>query len=204
MTSALRTSPALFLDRDGVINVDTHYVHREENFIFQDGIFELVKQANAKKYEVIIVTNQSGIGRGFFSQKQFISLTSWMVNVFADHGARITKVYHCPYHPKAKIIKFQKDHPWRKPKPGMVRAAAKDLNIDLKQSLMIGDRWSDVQCASAAGVAHIALVGTRHTQERAPSENLPAVTKLRTIKQGVKWFDENTKYASATTQKNVI
>ena len=91
--------PALFLDRDGVINLDHGYVHTPEEFEFVDGIFEVVATANRAGYLVVVVTNQAGIGRGYYSETQFHALTDWMKASFAEHGGQIDAVYFCPYHP---------------------------------------------------------------------------------------------------------
>jgi D-glycero-D-manno-heptose 1,7-bisphosphate phosphatase len=145
--------PALFLDRDGVINVDHGYVHRVEDFEFVPGIFELARFAVQDLcWPIVVVTNQAGIGRGFFDEASFQRLTRWMCDRFATEAAPITKVYHCPYHPEHGVGDYRRDHPWRKPKPGMLFQAAADLNLDLAQSAFTGDKMSDIECANAAGI----------------------------------------------------
>ena len=151
--SGQKPSPALFLDRDGVINVDHGYVHRIDEFEFLPGIFDLVRFAvHELDWPVIVVTNQAGIGRGLFDEQAFESLTIWMCERFAHEGAPLTKVYHCPYHPEHGIGDYRRDHPWRKPNPGMVLKAQSDFNLDVAGSVLIGDRLTDIQCAEAAGI----------------------------------------------------
>ena len=150
---------ALFLDRDGVINVDAGYVGRREDFKFLPGIFELVKFAVGQGFLPIVVTNQSGIARGLFTEENYYELTKWMCSEFAERGAPLARVYHCPYLKDAKIERYQQDHDWRKPKPGMFLAAQKDFNLDLENSVMIGDQWRDLLAARAAGLSHIAILG---------------------------------------------
>lgn len=148
----MQKKKAFFLDRDGVINVEKDYVHRIEDFEFVDGIFELCRRAMERGYELVVVTNQSGIGRGYYSEADFQALTTWMKERFASEGVTIAAVYHCPYHPKEGVGEYRKDSFDRKPNPGMLLRAAQDLDLDLSASAMIGDRLSDMQAASAAGV----------------------------------------------------
>jgi D-glycero-D-manno-heptose 1,7-bisphosphate phosphatase len=144
---------ALFLDRDGVINVDHGYVHRVDRFEFVPGIFDLVRfWATELEQPVVVATNQSGIGRGYFDERTYADLTRWMCERFAAEHAPIARVYHCPYHPQHGIGEYRRDHPWRKPNPGMFLQAASDLDLDLAQSALVGDRMSDIAAAVAAGI----------------------------------------------------
>ncbi len=155
-----KSRPALFLDRDGVINVDHGYVHRIDEFEFLPGIFDLVRFAvHELDWPVIVVTNQAGIGRGLFDEKAFEALTLWMCERFARERAPLTRIYHCPFHPELGIGLYRRDHPWRKPNPGMVLEAQSDLNLDVGRSVLIGDKLSDIQCAEAAGIGFRILLG---------------------------------------------
>jgi D-glycero-D-manno-heptose 1,7-bisphosphate phosphatase len=152
MPTAMRRS-ALFLDRDGVINVDRGYVHRPDQFEFVPGIFELARfTVHELRRPIVVITNQSGIGRGLFDEETYQSLTRWMCDRFEAEEAPIAKVYHCPYHPKFGIGAYRFDHPWRKPKPGMILQAAADLDLDLAGSAIIGNSLADIEAAAAAGV----------------------------------------------------
>lgn len=144
--------PALFLDRDGVINVDHGYVHRPEEFEFVEGIFELVATANGAGYLVVVVTNQAGIGRGYYGETQFHALTDWMKIKFSEHGGIIDAVYFCPYHPEHGIGAYRRESEFRKPAPGMLLQAQSELGIDLERSIFIGDKLSDMAAGRAAGV----------------------------------------------------
>lgn len=177
---------ALFLDRDGVVNADRGFVARREDFIWQSGIFELVRHALACGLVPVIVTNQSGIGRGLYTCEDFATLNAWMLDVFAAQSAPIARVYHCPYHPDAVLPQFRQAHPWRKPSPGMLLAAERDFDLDLARSIMIGDRWSDVGAAVAAGIGGIVLVGPR-AQEANPMAPLGLV-RLDNMTQAVRWL----------------
>lgn len=151
--------PALFLDRDGVINVDHGYVCRKENFEFVDGIFELCRQAKALGYLIVVITNQAGIGRGYYTEVDFHALMNWVKKRFADERAEIDGVFFCPYHPEKAIGSYKKFSLERKPGPGMLLRAAKDLNINLKASIFVGDSITDVYAGCAAGVGFIAFLG---------------------------------------------
>lgn len=146
--------PALFLDRDGVINVDHGYVFRREQFEFIDGIFDLCRAAKTLGYLVFVVTNQAGIGRQYYSEHDFAELTAWMCRVFREHKAEIDKVYFCPYHPVHGIGSYKVDSPFRKPRPGMILQAAQEFNVNLKRSVLVGDKQSDMDAGISAGVGH--------------------------------------------------
>lgn len=143
---------ALFLDRDGVINVNHGYVHQREDFDFIDGVFELVQRANAADMKVIVVTNQSGIARGMYTEEAFENLSQWMSNQFLEHRSHIDAIFHCPHHPNGSVETYRLACDCRKPKAGMLLRAAKELNIDLANSIMVGDKNIDMQAACAAGL----------------------------------------------------
>jgi len=138
---------ALFLDRDGVINVNHGYVFEKGNFEFIDGIFELCRKARDNGYRIIIVTNQSGIARGYYSEQDFKLLTRWVEHQFWQKGIKILQTFHCPHHPD-----YSSPCCCRKPKVGMLTKASRRFGIDRKQSILIGDSLSDMQCAQAAGI----------------------------------------------------
>ncbi len=144
--------PALFLDRDGVVNIDHGYVHRQRDFQFIDGIFDLVRSANQLGYVVCVVTNQAGIGRGFYTEKEFELLTQWMLEKFRVRGANIDGVYYCPYHHKHGIGRYKVISKNRKPEPGMLLQAAAHHSINLSKSLIVGDKESDLQAGQNAGL----------------------------------------------------
>lgn len=145
--------PALFLDRDGVINVDHPYVHTRERFEFIDGIFDLSRAAAANGYRIVVVTNQAGIGRGLYAESDFHALTAWMCAVFEARGAPVDKVYFCPFHPVHGLGRYLAESPRRKPAPGMILDAAGELDIDLGRSILVGNNESDILAGKAAGIA---------------------------------------------------
>ncbi|MEO1927098.1 MAG: D-glycero-beta-D-manno-heptose 1,7-bisphosphate 7-phosphatase [Nautiliaceae bacterium] len=138
---------AAFLDRDGVINIDIGYVGRVEDFKFKEGIFELLKLLQDLGFTLFVVTNQSGIARGYYSEDDFYKLTEWMKEEFKKEGIEIKDVRFCPHHPD-----ITGECECRKPKPGMILDLAKKYNIDLKNSIMIGDSKRDIEAAKRAGI----------------------------------------------------
>ena len=151
---------AAFIDRDGVINVDRAYVHRVEDFEFVSGVFEAARELRRLGFVLVVVTNQSGIGRGHYTEGQFHAVTDWMKQRFVAEGAPIDAVYFCPHHPTEAVGAFRTVCACRKPAPGMLLAAAQQLSLQLCRSAMFGDRASDLLSAQAAGVEHRFLLGT--------------------------------------------
>ncbi len=154
------TRPALLLDRDGVINVDRGFVSRVENFSWMPGIFDVARTAVRLGVPLVVVTNQTGIGRGSYTEDDYQAVTAFMRERFEREGAALTAVYHCPFHPEAVEARYRAaDHPWRKPRPGMLLAARDDLGLDLAASAMLGDKALDLLAGHAAGVGALGLVG---------------------------------------------
>ena len=144
---------ALFLDRDGVINIDKNYVHKIKDFEFIDGIFDLCDFFQKKDFLIFIITNQAGIARGYYNEKDFSNLTTWMLKEFSKRGIEITKVYYCPHHPD-----FTGECNCRKPKPGMILRAKEEFNVDLTNSILIGDKNSDIEAGIKAGIKYNFLI----------------------------------------------
>lgn len=144
--------PALFLDRDGVINVDHGYVGKYEDFDFIEGIFDAVLFFQSKGFLPVVVTNQSGIARGYYTETDFEVLMERVQDDFSTHGIHSLPVYFCPHHLDGTIPKYATKCECRKPAPGMLLSAAQDLEIDLANSVLVGDSWRDIQAADAAGL----------------------------------------------------
>jgi len=134
---------ALFLDRDGVVNEDSRYPHKPEHIVFRDGIFDLCRFAVQKGYIIVVVTNQSGIAKGYFTEEDVKKLHAWMGERFVKEKIEITAFYYCPYHHEGVNEQYRRDSDLRKPAPGMLLQAVKDHGIDLTKSLMVGDKSSD-------------------------------------------------------------
>lgn len=149
----------MFLDRDGVINHDYAYVGEISKFEFIEGVFEACKYFIALGYEIVIITNQSGIARNYFSEENFLELTKWMIEEFKKNGVDILKVYYCPHSPEDNCE-------CRKPKIGMITQANNDFNIDLENSWLIGDKISDIQTAINANIKNTILIKSSYNKEK--------------------------------------
>ena len=145
-------SPALFLDRDGVVNEEAGYLFRPSDVHWVEGIFSLIATARRLGYRVVVVTNQSGIARGLYTTADFEHLMAWMRTEIQARGGDLDAVYHCPFHPVHGTGEWKREHVDRKPGPGMLLRAARDLNLDLRRSVLVGDRCSDIAAAHAAGL----------------------------------------------------
>lgn len=150
---------AIFLDRDGTINIDHGYVHQIDDFEFIEGSINALKKLKEMGYLLVLVTNQSGIARGYFTEEQFLRLTEWMDWSLAEQGVDFDGIYYCPHHPDGKG-EFKEDCLCRKPKPGMLLDAMKALNIDPQQSIMVGDKIEDIKAGINAKVKINVLVRT--------------------------------------------
>lgn len=153
-------SRAVFLDRDGVINIDHGYVHMVDDFEYVEGVFDACRSIKEMGFKLAVVTNQSGIARGFYTEDQFHTLTEWMDWNFADKGIDFDGIYYCPHHAEKGIGDYKQDCDCRKPKPGMMLSAAEFLKLDLSQSVMVGDKRDDMLAAKAAGIPIRILVRT--------------------------------------------
>ncbi len=156
--SAAAPRKAAFLDRDGVINLDRAYVSRWEDFEFVPGAIDAMRRLKTAGYALVVVTNQSGIARGYYSEAQYQALTDAMQQALLEAGAAVDAVYHCPHHPKGKVAELAIDCDCRKPAPGMILRAARELNLSLADSILVGDKPSDIEAARAAGIGRAYIV----------------------------------------------
>ena len=170
---------AVFLDRDGIINVEKRYLYKIEDFEFVDGIFETLLFFQDLGYILIIITNQSGIARGYYSEADFFVLTGWMLREFEKAGVHIAKVYFSPYHPECGIGEYKRESFCRKPNPGMILQAKREFNIDLQHSILIGDQETDIEAGINAGVGTNILVRSKTPFEKIESK---AGSSLRVVK----------------------
>lgn len=165
---------ALFLDRDGLINVDSGYVGRIKDFKFIDGIAAALRHAQQLGYQLIVVTNQSGIGRGYYSESDFERLTHWMAGQLAQQGVAIDAVYHCPH--------TDEDHcECRKPKPGMLLQAIDKFDVDCDNSWMIGDSERDIEAAQAAGIGNTVLFDADNGSTTAAQYKISSLAELKAL-----------------------
>jgi D-glycero-D-manno-heptose 1,7-bisphosphate phosphatase len=160
---------AAFLDRDGVINEERNFVHRVEDFRFLPGVMEACREFVRAGYLLVIVTNQSGIARGYYDTRDYERLTAWMKERFVEAGAPLTAVYHCPHHPEAAVPSLRLACDCRKPAPGLILQATRELDIDLGRSFLVGDKISDIEAGRAAGVGKCFLMREPHSAPPEPN-----------------------------------
>jgi D-glycero-D-manno-heptose 1,7-bisphosphate phosphatase len=181
--SSSSSKRALFLDRDGVINTEINYLYKIEDFEFVDGIFDLCRAAVEHDYRIIVVTNQSGIARGYYGEADLEKLTKWMMREFAGYGIEISKVYACPHLIDADLEPYRCDCPARKPNPGMLLQAKEDFNLDLSKCIFIGDKASDMEAGLRAGIGSLILFdGSGSTPENL-DEKIKHVSSLNQAKE---------------------
>jgi D,D-heptose 1,7-bisphosphate phosphatase len=149
---------AAFLDRDGVINIDKDYVYKWCDFEFVPGAVDAMKAISQLGFEIIVITNQSGIARGYYSEDDFLKLSKSMVGFLASEGVRVADIYYCPHHVEGVVRKFAISCSCRKPLPGMLLKAEDDHSIDLPASILVGDKSSDIEAGRNAGVGKTFMV----------------------------------------------
>jgi D-glycero-D-manno-heptose 1,7-bisphosphate phosphatase len=179
MSEAVRNR-ALFLDRDGVINEEIGYLVHAKDVRFMPGLFALCKTAQTLGYKLIVVTNQAGIARGYYTEEQYQAVMQWMRERLGREGITLNAVYHCPDHPDFPHIR-KCDEDWRKPGPGMLLAAAREFALDMAESIYVGDRCTDVGAGNAAKVGQMFLLRGVETAECAGEYAL--VTELQEVER---------------------
>ncbi|MBF0108868.1 MAG: D-glycero-beta-D-manno-heptose 1,7-bisphosphate 7-phosphatase [Magnetococcales bacterium] len=157
---------ALFLDRDGVINEEVNYLYRIDDFVFIPGVFETCRMFQDAGFALVVVTNQSGIARGYYSEEEYHLLTRWMTGRFAEAGIFLTDVLYCPHHPGGSVAAFRRSCGCRKPEPGMILDACVRHDLDPATSVLVGDKLSDIQAGRNAGVGALVLVHSGHELDR--------------------------------------
>ncbi|MCW5770431.1 MAG: HAD family hydrolase [Rhodospirillaceae bacterium] len=177
---------ALFLDRDGILNEDHGYTHRPEDLRLVPGAAALCRAAAARGFLLVIVTNQSGIGRGLYTEADFRRFTEAMSAAYRAEGVEFAAVYACPFHPTEGVGPYRRDHPWRKPAPGMLLDAARDLGLDLAASVMLGDGGRDIVAARAAGVGIAVRVAPPAATD--PNAGNPDAV-LDSVAAALAWFE---------------
>ncbi len=170
---------ALFLDRDGIVNIDTEYLYKIEDFKFVEGIFDLCRFFQQRGYLIIIITNQSGIARGYYTEEDFRHLTDWMLKQFLKEGVKITDVYYCPHHPEAAVEeKYKRQCLCRKPNPGLLMMARDAYDLNLEKSLLVGDKESDVQTGINAGIGTVIYINAEAGESPVSSKHYKTVMEM--------------------------
>ena len=150
--------PAVFLDRDGTINEQMGYVNHLSRFQLLPGVARAIRGLNEAGLPVVVVTNQSGLARGYFPESLLEAVHAELHRLLAREGAHLDGLYICPHHPEAREERFRLDCDCRKPRPGLLERAAAELDLDLGRSYMVGDRWSDLRCGAAVGATTVLVL----------------------------------------------
>ena len=169
----------IFLDRDGVINKEVRYLYRLSDFEFIDGVFDACLYFQKLSYKIIIISNQSGIARGYYNENDYQKLTEWMLGQFNDNGINILDIFYCPHSPESLCE-------CRKPKPGMLIEAKDKYNIGMKDSWMIGDKETDIEAANLAGINNTILVRSGHLVDESNSSSKFIVDSIKQSKEVIK------------------
>ena len=169
----------IFLDRDGVINHEVGYLHKIKDFKFIEGVFETCLYFKSLGFEIIVITNQSGIARNYYGEQEFHEVNNWMLNQFKLKGVEILDVFYCPHSPNDSCD-------CRKPKPGMFLQAKKKYNIDMSNSWMIGDKEDDINAAISAGISQTILVRSGHKIDEYNTNSAYVVDSIQSAKSVIK------------------
>jgi D-glycero-D-manno-heptose 1,7-bisphosphate phosphatase len=166
------TLKTIFLDRDGVINKEKNYLYKIEDIEFIDGVFKTCQYFTNLNYKIIIITNQSGISKGYYTESDYQKLTKWLLSQFHEKKISILDIFHCPHNPESKCS-------CRKPKPGMFIQAKKKYNIDMKKSWMIGDKEVDILASNSAGIENTILVRSGHLINESNSKSRYIINSIK-------------------------
>lgn len=158
MTALPPNRKAIFLDRDGVINKEVDYLYKIKDFVFTKGCIEALRLFQLEGYLIFIITNQAGIGRGLYSEADFHTLNNWMLNKLKNNNVKVDAVRFCPHHAQHGLGAYKRDCNNRKPKPGMINSLVLKYNIDISQSILVGDKLSDIEAGVAAKIKTLVLV----------------------------------------------
>lgn len=183
--------PAVFLDRDGTVNEQMGYINHISRFHLLPNAAKAIRLLNENDVPVVVVSNQSGLARGYFPEELLTEVHEKMAGLLALEGASIDGLYYCPHHPEAKEEIYRQDCDCRKPKTGMLRQAAEEMNIDLSGSYLVGDRWSDIKCAHRAGCTSILVLtgyGRGDLQYIGPGQEMQPAHVADDLLDAVEWI----------------
>lgn len=188
MASALR--PAVFLDRDGTINEQMGYINHISRFQMLPGVAAAIRRLNEARIPVV-VTNQSGLARGYFPAELLVAVHEKMITLLAEQGAHVDGIYVCPHHPEAKKEEYRVNCECRKPKPGLLLQAAAEMGLDLAHSFVVGDRWSDLKTAKACGALPVLVLtgyGRGDAQYIGPTQEVQPTFVGVDLAEAVQWI----------------
>lgn len=167
------TNKAVFLDRDDTLIEDPGYINHPDQVKLLEGVTETLAELKKMGYKLIVVSNQSGIARGIFTEEMLAKVHERLEQILSHHGVTLDKIYYCPYHPEGAILKYRRESDWRKPQPGMLIAAAEELDIDLTESWLIGDSARDIDAGKSAGCKTILIQNAAHNRTIEPGATAP-------------------------------
>lgn len=185
--------PAVFLDRDGTINEQMGYINHISRFILLPGAATAIRSLNEQNIPVVVVTNQSGLARGYFPPALLDAVHAQMERELAAQNAHIDGLYICPHHPEAKEEQFRKICTCRKPQTGLLEQAAAELELDLNQSFMVGDRWSDLKCGNRVGATSVLVLtgyGRGDLEYIGPEQEIQPDKIAEDLSEAVNWIVE--------------
>ena len=188
--------PAVFLDRDGTINEQMGYVNHLSRFQLLPGVARAIRSLNEAGLPVVVVTNQSGLARGYFPESLLEAVHAEMYRLLAQEGARLDGLYVCPHHPEAKEERFRLDCDCRKPRTGLLERAAAELGLDLGRSYMVGDRWSDLRCGAAVGATTVLVLtgyGRGDAAYVGPGQTVPPDHVAEDLEAAARWILDRTR-----------
>lgn len=188
--------PAVFLDRDGTINEQMGYINHISRFVLLPGAAQAIRTLNEQHIPVVVVTNQSGLARGYFPPSLLDEVHARMKRELAAAGAHIDGIYICPHHPEAREEQFRKDCTCRKPKTGLLEQAAAELDLDLQRSFMVGDRWSDLKCGAQVGATPVLVLtgyGRGDLEYIGPQQAIQPAKVAEDLPEAAKWILERLK-----------
>ncbi len=192
MTSKNSTpQPAVFLDRDGTINEQMGYINHTCRFQLLPGAALAIKKLNDAGIPVVVISNQSGLARGYFPEELLVAVHEKMNKLLEEVGAHVDGIYYCPHHPEAKEERFREECNCRKPKPGLIVQAAKEMNLDPEKSYVVGDRWSDIKTAANCGATSILVrtgYGRGDEQYIGPEQTIQPDFKADDLSEAVDWI----------------
>lgn len=183
--------PAVFLDRDGTVNEQMGYINHISRFHLLPSAADAIRKLNKKNIPVVVVSNQSGLARGYFPVELLDEVHARMGELLAEDGASIDGLYYCSHHPDAKEEKYRQVCNCRKPKTGMLEQAALEMNLDLSRSYLVGDRWSDIKCAHYAGCTSVLVLtgyGRGDYQYIAPAQEVQPTHVAENLLEAVEWI----------------
>ena len=191
---------AVFLDRDGVLNKEIGYLYKIDDFEYTKNCADALKIFRTLGYEIIIITNQSGIARGYYAEEDYQKLTKWYLDDLKNKGVEILDVFHCPHHPEGSVNSLTFHCRCRKPSPGMFSKAVSKHHVDIKSSFLVGDKLSDIEAGRKIGIENLFLVETGHSIPK-ESRSIPVYESLYSLAEELFASIENRQKKCLTNKK---